>query len=94
MNGPHKGRRAEWRAQSILEKAGYLTTRAAGSKGPADVIAWNAQSVRFVSVKCGTKYASALERELLQAMPRPQNASVEIWRFPDRCKTPLIEVLP
>ena len=40
MNAAHKGRRAEHRAQRILEAAGYTTTRAAGSKGAADLIAW------------------------------------------------------
>lgn len=93
LNTAHKGRRAEHRAQGILEAAGYLTTRAAGSKGPADIIAWNHQGVRFVSVKSGTAYASALEREALQAMPRPANSTAEIWRFPDRCREPLIEVV-
>jgi Holliday junction resolvase len=93
MNSARKGRRAEHRAQDILEAAGYLTTRAAASKGPADIIGWNATAVRFISVKSGTRYASAVEREALQAMPKPPNATCEIWRFPDRCRQPLIEVL-
>lgn len=93
MNTAHKGRRAEHRAQRILEAAGYLTTRAAGSKGAADIIAWDSQRIRFVSIKSGTKYASAIEREALQQLPKPANATCEIWRFPDRCREPLIEVL-
>ena len=93
MSGYTKGRRLEYRAQAILEAAGYTTTRAAGSKGAADVIAWNGMSVRFISVKAGTKYASAIEREALQNLVRPANASAEIWRFPDRCREPVIEVL-
>jgi len=36
---------------------------------------------------------TALEREALQYLPRPANASIEIWRFPDRCRAPLIERL-
>lgn len=89
----HKGRRAEHRARRLLESAGYEVTRAAGSKGPADLIAWNTTAIRFISVKCGTKYLSAIEREALRVMPRPANASIECWRFPDRCREPLIEVL-
>ena len=79
MNTADKGRRAEHRARAILEAAGFCVVRAAASKGPADLIAWDAISIRFVSVKSGTKYASAVEREQLQAMPRPENASVEVW---------------
>jgi Holliday junction resolvase len=93
MNRAHKGRRAEHRARALLEAAGFMVCRAAASKGPADLVAWDTTSIRFVSVKSGTKYATALERETLQMLPRPANASVEIWRFPDRCAAPLIERL-
>lgn len=93
MNAAHKGRRAEHRARRILEAAGFSVCRAAGSKGPADLVAWDATSVRFISVKAGTKYASAIEREQLQLLVRPANATVEIWRLPDRCRAPLIERL-
>lgn len=89
----HKGRRSEHRARRILEAAGYQVCRAAGSKGPADLIAWNTRMVRFISVKSGTKYASELEREALKQMQRPGNSTVEIWRFPDRCREPLRETL-
>jgi Holliday junction resolvase len=93
VNTAHKGRRAEHRARALLEAAGFAVCRAAGSKGPADLIAWDTTSIRFISVKSGTKYASALEREALQFLTRLENASVEIWRFPDRCRAPLIERL-
>jgi Holliday junction resolvase len=94
MNTAHKGRRSEHRARHILEAAGYAVCRAAGSKGPADLIAWNTQAIRFINVKCGTKYLSAVEREALTTQtPWPPNATVEVWRFPDRCREPLIEVL-
>ena len=82
MNTAHKGRRAEHRARALLESAGFAVCRAAGSKGLADLVAWDTTSIRFISVKCGTKYASAIERDALQRLPRPPNASVEIWRFP------------
>jgi Holliday junction resolvase len=93
MNTAHKGRRAEHRARRLLEAAGFEVCRAAGSKGPADLVAWDAVSIRFISVKSGTKYATAAEREALQMLLRPAGSSVEIWRFPDRCRAPLIERL-
>jgi hypothetical protein len=72
MNAAHKGRRAERRARALLEAAGFEVCRAAGSKGPADLVAWDTTSIRFISI----------EREALQFLPRPGNSSVEIWRFP------------
>jgi Holliday junction resolvase len=93
MNASAKGSRAERRARALLEAAGFLVCRAAGSKGPADLIAWDGTSIRFISVKSGTRYASATERQGLQRMRRPARSSVEIWRFPDRCRAPLIERL-
>lgn len=90
-----KGRRREYRAQIILEAAGYQTIRAASSKGIADVIAVRGRDVRFISVKSGSCYASGIEREALEALKHDGQGhfSVEIWRFPNRCKEPLIEVL-
>jgi Holliday junction resolvase len=93
MNTAVKGRRAEHRARDILRVAGYEVCRAAGSKGPADLIAWNTMAIRFISVKSGGAYLSGLERETLQRLRVPLNASVECWRFPDRCREPLIEVI-
>lgn len=93
MSTATKGRRAEHRARDILRNAGYEVTRAAGSKGPADLIAWNSTSIRFISVKCATQYLSGIEREALMLGPWPPNSSVECWRFPVIAREPLIEVL-
>lgn len=93
MNPAHKGRRAEHRARRLLEAAGYQVTRAAGSKGPADLVAWNADGIRFVSVKSGAAYLSRAERAALVALPVPPNATKESWRFPDRCRAPIVEVV-
>lgn len=93
MSNYAKGRRREYRTQRLLEATGYATTRAASSKGPADVIAWNDTSIRFISVKSGSAYASAVEREALQALAVPPNSTKEIWRWPAQCREPLIEVL-
>lgn len=88
-----KGRRVEHRARKLLEDAGHAVIRSAGSKGPVDLVAFDALSVRLISVKSGSRYASAVERQALHRLPRPDNASVEIWRFPDRSRHPLIERL-
>lgn len=91
MNTAAKGRRAEHRARAILEADGYHVVRAAASKGPADLVAWSDAEIVFLAIKSGTKYASAAERETLRTMRRPANSRVEIWRFPNRCVTPVIE---
>jgi Holliday junction resolvase len=93
MNASAKGRRAEHKARMILRADGFEVIRAAASKGVADLVAWNAETIVFVSVKSGTKYASVVERAALRALPRPANARIEIWRFPDRCLAPVIERL-
>ena len=93
MNTSHKGRRAEHRARALLEAAGFSVCRAAGSKGPADLVAWDTTSIRFISIKSGTQYVRAVERDALQALARPANSTIEVWRFPDHCRAPLIERL-
>ena len=91
MNAKAKGSRAERRAIAILEAAGYVCTKAGGSLGLFDVIAIGPADVRLLQVKAGTKYLSALEREAIGALVVPANVSRECWRFPDRCKNPIIE---
>lgn len=93
MNGKRKGTRAEHRAMRILEAAGYVCTRASASLGLFDVIAVGPSDVRLIQVKAGTKYLSGVEREQIVALPVPRNVTRECWRFPDRCRTPLIERL-
>jgi Holliday junction resolvase-like predicted endonuclease len=93
MNAAAKGRRAEHKARMILVAEGFEVVRAAASKGPADLVAWNATELVLVSVKSGTRYASADERAALRAVPRPANSRIEVWRFPDRCLAPIIERL-
>lgn len=93
MNTKRKGTRAEHRAMKLLEACGYVCTRASASLGLFDVVAVGATDVRLVQVKAGTKYASAIEREAITALRVPANVTREIWRFPDRCRAPRIEVL-
>jgi len=93
MNTKQKGSRAERRAMRILEQGGYLCTKAGASLGLFDVIALGRHDVRCVQVKSGRTYLSALEREQIQLLHVPANVSKECWRFPDRCRAPLIERL-
>ena len=92
MNTAHKGRRGEHRVRAILEAAGYTVVRAAASKGPVDLVAWNGGNFRLIQVKTGGGYPSAIEREVLSGLVRPANATVELWRLPDR-EQPIVEVL-
>jgi Holliday junction resolvase len=88
-----KGSRAELRCIRILEAAGYVCTKAGGSLGVFDVVALGSKDVRAIQVKAGTARLSGLEREAIALLTVPPNCSKEYWRFPDRCKHPLIEVL-
>lgn len=93
MNAKRKGTRAEHRAIRILEAAGYVCTRASASLGLFDVVAIGPADVRLVQVKSGTKYLSAVEREAIAALRVAPNVTRECWRFPDRARVPVIEVL-
>ena len=85
--------RATNQARRLLEAAGYEVCRAGGAVAPFDLVAWDTTSIRFISVKVLTEDANPIERESLLFLPRPVNASVEIWRFPDPARPPVIERL-
>jgi Holliday junction resolvase len=92
-NAKAKGTRAEHRTMEVLTNAGYYCIRAGGSIGCFDVVAIGPYDMRCISVKSGSRYASSLEREQLGLVQLPPWATKEIWRWPDRCKAPLIERL-
>jgi len=93
VNAKAKGSRAERRAIAMLNAMGYLCTKAGGSLGVFDVIALGAVDIRCIQVKSGTGRLSPLERETIRGLALPTNCTREVWRFPDRCKEPLIERL-
>ena len=93
MSTTSKGAAAERKARKILEAAGYTVIRSAASKGPADLAAFNGHGFRLIQVKRGTARASVVERETLQNLIRPDNATVEVWRFPKYAREPIIEWL-
>lgn len=91
MNQYRKGRAREYRTMRLLEAAGYTAFRMAGSHSPVDVIAVDALGVRLVQVKSGRAGVTPLEREKLKGIGRPANSTLEVWRWPDRVREPLIE---
>ncbi len=65
-SGYEDGRRVEWAVIHDLQANGYETTRAASSKGAADVIAIKAGQVLLVNVKRTTPPGPAERAELLR----------------------------
>lgn len=86
-----KGREREWRTVKMLEATGHVAYRMAGSHGAVDVIAISPLGVRLVQVKSGKADVTPADREVLQNHPRPENATVEVWRYRDGVREPQIE---
>jgi hypothetical protein len=93
MKDKRKGTQAEHRAIRLLEAAENHCTLAGGSLGLFDVVAVRLRDVRLIQVKSGWAYLSSVEREPMSGLRVPANVSRESWRFPDRCRTPFVEVL-
>jgi hypothetical protein len=93
MSNYTRGRRREHQARAILEAAGYTVMRSAGSKGCADLAAWNGDHLRLIQIKAGARGASPAEREAFARVPVPPMATREIWRFRERGQAPIVEVL-
>ena len=66
MSGYEDGRRVEWAVVHDLQANGYETTRAASSKGVADVIAIKAGQVLLVNVKRTTPPGPCERKNLLR----------------------------
>lgn len=84
-----RGYVAERKAQKILEKAGYITARTAGSHSPFDVIAICPNGVRLIQVKRVKEQNSinfALEegKEEMLLCPKVPNITLEVWIYRDR----------
>ena len=101
MNKYRRGRRGEYKAKRILEENGWRVSRAAGSKGIWDLIAFRTPGwilvegeavLRFIQVKVGSPISKA-EREEIEAAIVPPLTSKEVWRFIDRVKEPEITYL-
>lgn len=92
MNGKRKGARLERKTLSILKAAGYTCTRSAASLGVFDILALNPLGIRCVQVKCN-RWPDAVERESLRNAAKllPPNAFIEVWRWDDGARQPLIK---
>lgn len=91
MNQYRKGRAREYRTMRLLEAAGFQAFRMAGSHSPVDVIGVSPLGIRLIQVKSGRAGVTPLEREALKTLERPENSTVEVWRWKDRAREPLIE---
>ncbi len=92
MNCKRKGTRLEHKTIAMLKAAGYTCTRSAASKGAFDVIAINPLGLRCVQVKANA-WPGPVERESLRNAARtmPTNAIIEVWRWDDGARKPLIK---
>lgn len=80
-----KGRAIEYKVMDFLKGKGYAVTRAAGSKGVFDVIAYNARVVRFIQVKLTAKrnvkqYKKELDTILATDVPK-DFCTRELWVY-------------
>jgi len=93
MSGYSDGRRVEWAVVHDLQENGYETTRAASSKGAADVIAIKAGQVLLVNCKRTTPPGPSERRDLLRiaamlpgvGVPlvalKPKGQALTYWRL-------------
>jgi len=72
-----KGARQENAVRKILESQGYSVMRSAGSKGVFDLIAWNAEEVRFIQVKYDAPIQPDLDK--MSRVEVPPNGTKELW---------------
>ncbi|MGB9858671.1 MAG: hypothetical protein ACPLQP_01905 [Moorellaceae bacterium] len=82
-----RGYLAERKAAKVLEQAGYVVARTAGSHSPYDVVAVGPNGVRLIQVKRLKKgsFAAVLEaaREEIRQVPKVQGVSREVWIWLD-----------
>ena len=94
MTNYRRGQRAEWKARDLLKERRYHTViRAAGSKGPFDLIALSTDRIALVQVKRG-KIPTA-EYAALRAFGNtvPRLCMVQLWRFTKGQRTPEVTIL-
>lgn len=87
-----KGRYYESKTRKLLEKEGYSVVRSAGSKGPADLVAFNVEHFRLIQVKAGKSSFGKEERRVFKKMETPKNCTKELWAWVER-KPPTIEII-
>jgi len=76
-----RGRRGEYIVRDKYKRRGYDVTRAAGSKGAADLIASNDQEIVFVQVGLvGKNVKAAREKMLTLRTPAIPQVRKVIWK--------------
>ncbi len=81
-----KGRAAEYAAMKDLRLNDYQVIRSAGSKSPADLLAWDINHFRFIQVKNYKRYNSTVYANWVKELTEfkrtvPENAKVELWLY-------------
>jgi Holliday junction resolvase len=89
MTNYKRGRNTEYKAVEILEAAGYIAFRSAGSHSPVDVVGIGPTGVRLIQLKRakqGNSWKAEYEiaREQLQGLPKLPGVTREIWVWVDR----------
>ncbi|WP_051275716.1 hypothetical protein [Desulfovirgula thermocuniculi] len=81
-----RGYRAELKAREELERQGYLVVRAAGSKGPVDLVAVGPDGVRLIQVRRTRRGSNGLASALreLERVPAPPGVTREAWLWRDK----------
>lgn len=94
MNAKRKGTRNEHRTILALEAQGYKCSRAAGSLGAWDVMAFGRQRVLLVQVKTN-RPAPRKEMEALRQFEIPNCCvSKQLWIWKDRQAVPVVIPIP
>jgi len=75
---PRRGLNAEYRVRDLFHRRGILVVRAAGSRGPVDLVVIEPNRVRLIQVKkAGQPLGKA--RAALARVRTPRNVTREIW---------------
>lgn len=74
-----KGRAFENEARKMLEEAGWLVMRSAGSKGPFDLAAFGGLGTRLIQVKGVAASEADRVKLALIAAGMPASINVELW---------------
>ena len=85
-----KGARNEYKTMRLLEIAGYICLRTAGSHGPFDVIALSASNILLIQCK-SNEWPTPAERETMSLVPVPDNCRKLVHRWDDRAVMPQVK---
>lgn len=80
INTKARGSRAEREVWHLMQDWGYSSVCSKASLGPADVVAWNDEEIRFIQCKNESRKGSYTEDlERLKKMKCPPNGKRELW---------------